>query len=351
MQNPSTPPTPVSAPIRSVLVENISPNATDKTVSDFFSFCGKITKLYFKKQENGESNSAVVEFETESAARTALLLTNALIIDRPITVSEYSISSTPPKEPDNQTSNNNATRQMFGTPTPEQNITQRNFTVPDEERTKTSVIASLLAAGYILGKDTLQKAQEFDEKHQILVKAQMAVDQLKAKAQEIDQTYHISEKVQVASSIVQAKAQEIDQTYHISERVNNAANVAKVQAQTLATRAQENPTIAQGISTLSNTIQNVKQTVTTTYNDYKTQVDRAIEEKEAIHYSTYTQIKSNPNPQEKPNLPPKPQQESQQQQQQQESQEPQQQESQESQEPQQQESQKSQEPQESTDQQ
>jgi hypothetical protein len=39
-----------------------------------------------------ESCSAVVEFQHEAAAKTALLLTNALIIDRPITVSPFSAS-------------------------------------------------------------------------------------------------------------------------------------------------------------------------------------------------------------------------------------------------------------------
>ena len=32
---------------------------------------------------------AIVEFETDSAARTALLLSNALIVDRPITVQAF----------------------------------------------------------------------------------------------------------------------------------------------------------------------------------------------------------------------------------------------------------------------
>lgn len=34
---------------KAVFVSNISPNATEKTVSDFFSFCGKITKLTLRK--------------------------------------------------------------------------------------------------------------------------------------------------------------------------------------------------------------------------------------------------------------------------------------------------------------
>jgi RNA recognition motif-containing protein len=249
------------APSRSVLVENISPSATDKTVGDFFSFCGKITKLYMKKQEGGES-SAIVEFETEAASRTALLLTNALIVDRPITVSLYTGAV--------QSDFDAGAKQDLGKEVPQENITQHDFKVPDEERSKTSVVASLLAAGYILGKDSLQKAQDFDEKHHLTSKAKDALEQIKGKAQEFDQSYKIS-------STIQSTAHQLDEKYNISEKVTTAAQIAKTQAEKLALKAAENPTIQKGISTVSSAYQNVKNQITTTYTDYKQQVQQEIE--------------------------------------------------------------------------
>lgn len=61
-------------------------------------------------------------FETDSAAKTALLLTNALIVDRPITVVPY----TSPTEADAQ-------QQSHQTESTE-SITNRTFTAPDHER-------------------------------------------------------------------------------------------------------------------------------------------------------------------------------------------------------------------------
>lgn len=74
-----------------VFVSNISPNAADKTVSDFFSFCGEIKSLVLRRtagQADG-TQEAIVTFESSAAAKTAQLLTNALIVDRAITVRVY----------------------------------------------------------------------------------------------------------------------------------------------------------------------------------------------------------------------------------------------------------------------
>lgn len=140
---------------RAVYVTNISPNANEKTVSDFFSFCGKISKLFVNKYvefqilpnsvadipffREQETSSAVVEFETESAAKTALLLTNALIVDRPITVVPYTST------PSTQQSATGATVDVVppknpGTPVAQHEITQRDFKgVPDEQRVSCSL--------------------------------------------------------------------------------------------------------------------------------------------------------------------------------------------------------------------
>ncbi len=88
--------------------------------------------------------SAVVQFETESAAKTALLLTNALIVDRPITVVPYTsgfqsthASSTPTNNTNAtpQSTSENAPQPSLGTPVDHTNITQRDFQgISDEQR-------------------------------------------------------------------------------------------------------------------------------------------------------------------------------------------------------------------------
>lgn len=48
------------------------------------------TKLWQIADRDKDAGTAVVEFESESAAKTALLLSNALITDKPIIVTPYS---------------------------------------------------------------------------------------------------------------------------------------------------------------------------------------------------------------------------------------------------------------------
>jgi hypothetical protein len=255
------------SPSTSVHVTNISSSASEKTVSDFFSFCGKIDKLFLKKEENGTS-SAVVQFETESAAKTALLLTNALIVDRPITVVPHQVESSQTTGKQSPAHDTNRV--------PDAHITQRDFRVPDDQRTKTSVIASLLAAGYVLGQDTLVKAKDYDEKHSISVQAKVAVEVVKTKVHEIDTQYGISEKASQLKQQATEQAKKLDDQYHLTEK----ATVVKSQVQSVATKVTENPTVAKGITTAYGTYESLKTQATTMYNDYKTQVDKAIEEKQ-----------------------------------------------------------------------
>jgi hypothetical protein len=257
-------------PVYSVQVTNISPNANEKTVSDFFSFCGKIAKLYLDKEPGKDTSKAVVQFETESAAKTALLLTNALIVDRPIVVTPY-----PPKDEPQQES-----KDAPGTPVPAERITHRDFGgVNDEERTKTSVLASMLASGYVLASDALAKAKEVDEEHNITLQLKVGVEQIKVKAHEIDQTYGISEKAVAVKQQAAEKAKSIDEQYKISEKASHAANVVKGTAWQASAKAQENPTIKQGVETAKSGWASVTQAVSGFYNDYKEQTVKAIEEK------------------------------------------------------------------------
>jgi len=245
---------------RAVFVSNISPNATEKTVSDFFSFCGRITRLSLKSVDGG-SHEAVVVFETDSAAKTALLLTNALIVDRPITVVPYVAKSDEPQAPADAV--------------PQAAITERQHAVPDAERTKTSVIASLVAAGYVLGSDTIQKARDIDEKHMISLQLNVAAEQIKAKANEVDKALHITETAAAIKTGVVEKAKEVDEKLHITEKVDAAVNAAKVQANALAAKAQENETIAKGVGLLKAVGNNIQNQ----FLNFKEETSKAIDEK------------------------------------------------------------------------
>jgi len=238
---------------KAVFVANISPNATEKTVSDFFSFCGRITKLTLRKEATGDgSQEAVVVFETDSAAKTALLLTNALIVDRPITVVAHVASSVEPE--------GDVFRQETQQEIP-QDITNRTFTAPDHERSKTSVVASMLAAGYTLGTDAISRARDIDEKHMISLQLKVGAEQVKAKANEIDKALHISETANVIRTVTLEKAKEVDERLQISAKVGQAADAVKQQATALANKATGSEVLTQGVAMLNNLSNTIQQTI------------------------------------------------------------------------------------------
>jgi len=198
---------------RTVLVTNISPQATNKTVSDFFAFCGTISSLTMRIQPKSEEKvqEAIIEFSQEAATKTALLLTNALIIDRPINVARYSGEF--PKSEEEQKAQN--VRQYK-----DSEIENKPHEVPAGQRSQTSVIASLIAAGYQLANGTLESAKSYDEKYAVSgsIKATTdnVVNAVKAKSSELDAQYKISETTSAWYKAASDKVVEVDTKYGVT---------------------------------------------------------------------------------------------------------------------------------------
>jgi len=232
------------ASVPPIIVTNVSPFVEEKDMRAFFGFCGNISSITFQKSWTGSdvpppdaSVSCIIKFEQKSAAETALLLNHALIKDKSIIVKfqeEDAIEVEVATDIITNESNPNPKQAWEG----ETVVVEEDAPAP-EERTKTSVIASLLAAGYVLGADTLQKAKTFDEKHGMS-------RSVKEKATEVDDKYNLSIKATVAKNIASAKAsqlgqmisdtsKQIDEKYHVAEKFN---------------KTLENETVAKGLSAL-----------------------------------------------------------------------------------------------------
>jgi len=254
---------------RGVLVKNISPAADAKMINDFFAFCGKIESLSLQAAEGGAQESVVV-FETESAAKTALLLTNAVIVDRSITVEPLPDAHAAPP----------AAAQMSAA-----DIQQKPFAVDYAQRSKTSVIASLIAAGYSVGTDTLSKAKEYDEKHMITLQLKAGAENIKAKAKEIDETYKISETVQAGVNKVSDTAKAVDQRFAISSTANAAittvTSTASAGAQVVAAKAMSNPTVANAVQKVQEKTAAATAAVKSQYNQLTTEATSEIEKRKA----------------------------------------------------------------------
>jgi len=166
-----------------VNVKNISSQTGEKEVKDFFSFCGKISSIEITTA--GETQSATVTFEKETAAKTALLLDNTQLGSTHVQVSSASGST----EDDGSHFTTNAERDS-------DEITQ-------EEKPRSRIIAEYLAHGYAIGDQATQRAIDLDQKHGVS-------SRFLATLQNIDSKYHATDK-----------AKSVDQSYGVTQKTSS----------------------------------------------------------------------------------------------------------------------------------
>ncbi|KAI9243355.1 hypothetical protein BDA99DRAFT_530538 [Phascolomyces articulosus] len=181
-----------------VLVKNISLQSNENTVKEFFLFCGKIKEFELTKDDDGEHQIALINFERESAAKTATLLSNALIDDCHITAAPYFSSATPSSEEEaSHTSEKEAEE------------------TSQEGKPKSRIAAEILANGYLLQDQIVAKGLEYDTKYGLSSRITGYLGMLQTNVRSIDDKYRIWDK-----------AVELEQKYKIQEKVTNAAQTA-----------------------------------------------------------------------------------------------------------------------------
>eukprot|EP01121_Diplochlamys_sp_Union-15-3_P001978 TRINITY_DN116_c0_g1_i2.p1 TRINITY_DN116_c0_g1~~TRINITY_DN116_c0_g1_i2.p1 ORF type:complete len:303 (+),score=73.24 TRINITY_DN116_c0_g1_i2:47-955(+) len=249
-QVPSTTAAP-SVHTHSVVVTNISEKANEKTVSDFFSFCGRISKLVLRSDDHGHQ-TAVVHFETEEAARTALLLTNALIVDTPITVKAGDASIETHDEKTKTFEGSKLSQQAAPT-----------------DASRSSIISSILSAGYKLGADVLQAAKDFDAKHGISSTISSGAEAIKHKVDEIDKQFKVSETASAIKNTAVDTVHAVDQKLGVSETFHAAKNTAAETVHAVDQKLGVSETLHAAKNTAAETLQSAKNTTAETLQSAK----------------------------------------------------------------------------------
>ncbi|RWW25502.1 hypothetical protein GW17_00010147 [Ensete ventricosum] len=103
------------------------------------------------------------------------------------------------------------------------------------------VVSSMLAKGFILGKDALGKAKTFDEKHQLTSTAS-------AKVASLDKKIGLSEKISTGTSAVGEKFKEMDQKFQVSEKTRSAFAAAEQKVSTAGSAIIKNRYVFTGAS-------------------------------------------------------------------------------------------------------
>lgn len=82
------------------------------------------------------------------------------------------------------------------------------------------VVTGMLAKGFVLGMDALNKAKALDEKHQLTSTAA-------AKVATLDQSIGFSEKIGMGATMVNDKVKEMDEKFQLSEKTKSAISAAE----------------------------------------------------------------------------------------------------------------------------
>jgi len=126
-----------------VQVSNIAAASSEKTLHDFFSFCGSIQKIDFN---DSIPKTATIHFERVSAAHTALMLNGGALDGSNLVVTSEVVH---PEHHDEAVASGSGEH------------------IHQEDKPRSGIAAEYLAKGYVLSEGILQRAIDMDKKHGI----------------------------------------------------------------------------------------------------------------------------------------------------------------------------------------
>ncbi|KAB2039253.1 hypothetical protein ES319_D03G201600v1, partial [Gossypium barbadense] len=205
--------------IKTIKVSNISLEATERDIKEFFSFSGDIEYVEMQRGDEG-SQIAYITFKDLQGAETAVLLSGATIVGLSVSISLSPDYKLPPA--------------AFAPPP-----RQHNKTADSTIRKAEDVVTGMLAKGFILGKDTINKAKTFDEKHQLTSTAS-------AKVASFDKKIGFTEKIQAGTTVITDKVKEMDQKFLVSEKTKSAFATAEQKVSGAGSAIMKNKYISAG---------------------------------------------------------------------------------------------------------
>ncbi|XP_031101156.1 binding partner of ACD11 1-like isoform X1 [Ipomoea triloba] len=203
--------------IMTVKVTNVALAALEEDVKEFFSFSGEIHFIELQR-ESETTQLAYVTFNDPQGVDAALLLSGAFISNLSVSIVPAENYQLPPHAPP--------------------------LNAPSAAEKAGEVASTVLAKGFIFGKDALKKAKSFDERHQLTSNASAAVAS-------IDRKMGLTEKLSIGTVVVGGKAREMNDRYQMSEKAKVAMAAAEQTASTAGTALASNRYVSGGASWFS----------------------------------------------------------------------------------------------------
>lgn len=181
-----------------VEVSNLSPNATERDLYDFFSFSGVIEHIEIIRAGDYGS-TGYVTFKEAHALETAVLLSGATIIDQQVCIARWG---------HNEEASSFWDRPSWQVDYDTETVYMDHFaTTPGEVMSiAQEVVKTMLAKGYVLSKDALCKAKAFDESYQVSATAA-------SKVADMSKRIGLTDKINAGVDAVRS----VDERYHVME--------------------------------------------------------------------------------------------------------------------------------------
>lgn len=136
----------------SVIASHIPSDIPVQKLYSFFSFCGDVQSINPQDSKNEKFKSYQVVFKSPKALSTALLLNDAELEGEPITVEEDSSSTSDTKSEDYTTNETTTGDSSYDD-------------ISQEEKPKYAIMAQLLASGYTVSDQVIDKLLQVDKQH------------------------------------------------------------------------------------------------------------------------------------------------------------------------------------------
>ncbi|TYI34372.1 binding partner of ACD11 1 isoform X2 [Gossypium hirsutum] len=213
------------------------------------------------------SQIAYITFKDLQGAETAVLLSGATIVGLSVSISLAPDYKLPPA--------------AFAQPPATQNKTPSG--ADSTIRKAEDVVTGMLAKGFILGKDTINKAKTFDEKHQLTSTAS-------AKVASFDKKIGFTEKIQAGTTVITDKVKEMDQKFHVSEKTKSAFATAEQKVSGAGSAIMKNKYISAGATWVTDAFNKVAKAAGDVGQKTKEKVGAAEEERKRKVVDDFAQI-------------------------------------------------------------
>ncbi|KAG8382682.1 hypothetical protein BUALT_Bualt05G0102900 [Buddleja alternifolia] len=244
--------------IRTVKVSNVSIAASERDVLEFFSFSGDIQYIEMQR-ETETTRTAYVTFRDSQAAETAILLTGGKKVGLSVSITPAENYQLPPNAP----------------LTSESKLTTTTSAIEKAE----DVVSTMLAKGFVLGKDALTIAKSIDEKHHLTLNASATVSS-------IDTKIGLTKKLSMGAAVVNEKVKQMEEWFQAFQMTKSAFAVAEDKASGAGSAIMSNRYVSTGTSWVTNVLNAVSKAAEDVSAMTKEKVEKAEKNRETLEKET-----------------------------------------------------------------